>query len=293
MAETNPYKVLGLEDGASKDEVTRAYRKLAKKYHPDLNPGDEEAAKKMAEVNAAYDSIQNGTPYGPRARQQASNPYAGGNPYASQSGAGGYSGRATYTYDPFTGRYTRVDGNDSAGQGSGEYYDPFEELFRSWYGNQTSGSGYGSGSGSQQSSSSGYYEQQDRQRQQQQQTRRTTTFGGGCLTWLVVFFAINILLNMFLGGCNSLLFGASRVYTTPPQSQYTQVYGNGGSGSSSDSGSYDDSSAGGSSGGASSQGGTSGGVGGGSVGAGSQSGYGSSGGQVSSSSAPSGAVAAS
>ena len=76
MAETNPYKVLGLDEGASKDEVTRAYRKLAKKYHPDLNPGDEAAAKKMAEVNAAYDAITNGTPYGPRARQQASNPYA-------------------------------------------------------------------------------------------------------------------------------------------------------------------------------------------------------------------------
>lgn len=244
MAETNPYKVLGLEDGASKDEVTRAYRKLAKKYHPDLNPGDEEAAKKMAEVNAAYDSIQNGTPYGPRARQQASNPYAGGNPYAGQSGAGGYSGRATYTYDPFTGRYTRVDGD--GGQGGGEYYDPFEDLFRSWYGNQTSGSGYSSGYGSSnQQSSSGYYEQQDRQRQQQQQqARRTTTIfgGGGCLTWLAVFFVINILLNLFLGGCNSLLYGHSRVYTTTPQSQYSQVYGNSGSGS----GSYGDSSSSGS-----------------------------------------------
>ena len=61
MAETNPYKVLGLDEGASKDEVTRAYRKLAKKYHPDLNPGDEAAAKKMAEVNAAYDAITNGS----------------------------------------------------------------------------------------------------------------------------------------------------------------------------------------------------------------------------------------
>ena len=232
MAETNPYKVLGLDDGASKDEVTKAYRKLAKKYHPDLNPGDEEAAKKMAEVNAAYDSITNGTPYGPRARQQAGNPYAGassnnGNPY-SQSGAGGYSGRATYTYDPFTGRYTRVDGNESGG--GGEYYDPFEDLFRSWYGNQQdSQSGSRSTSGQ---SSSGYYEQQyERQQQQHSQQRRATTsfFGGGCLTWILAFFIINLLLNMFLGGCSNLLYGTHRVYSTVPQSQYSQVYDNSGS----------------------------------------------------------------
>jgi len=57
----NPYEVLGVSPDASKDEITSAYRKLAKKYHPDLNPGDSFAAKKMAEVNAAYDSIQNGT----------------------------------------------------------------------------------------------------------------------------------------------------------------------------------------------------------------------------------------
>jgi curved DNA-binding protein CbpA len=55
----DPYKVLGLERGASEEEVKAAYRKLAKKYHPDLNPGNEEAARKMNEVNAAYDQIKN------------------------------------------------------------------------------------------------------------------------------------------------------------------------------------------------------------------------------------------
>lgn len=56
---TNPYKVLGVPDGASEEECTKAYKKLAKKYHPDLNPGDERAAEKMAEINAAYDQIKN------------------------------------------------------------------------------------------------------------------------------------------------------------------------------------------------------------------------------------------
>ena len=56
----DPYKVLGVPPGASDEEITKAYRKLAKKYHPDLNPGDEAAAAKMSEINAAYDQIKNG-----------------------------------------------------------------------------------------------------------------------------------------------------------------------------------------------------------------------------------------
>ena len=55
----DPYKVLGLSRDASDEEVKRAYRALAKKYHPDLNPGDQEAAQKMQEVNEAYDQIKN------------------------------------------------------------------------------------------------------------------------------------------------------------------------------------------------------------------------------------------
>ena len=49
----DPYQVLGLERGASDEEVKKAYRRLAKKYHPDANPGDAEAARKMQEINAA------------------------------------------------------------------------------------------------------------------------------------------------------------------------------------------------------------------------------------------------
>ena len=55
----NPYRVLGLQPGASDEEVKRAYRQLAKKYHPDMNPGDPHAAKMMNDINAAYDQIKN------------------------------------------------------------------------------------------------------------------------------------------------------------------------------------------------------------------------------------------
>ena len=56
----DPYKVLGLSYGATDEEVTKAYRKLVKKYHPDLHPGDKEAERKMSEINNAYDQIKNG-----------------------------------------------------------------------------------------------------------------------------------------------------------------------------------------------------------------------------------------
>lgn len=56
----DPYEVLGVSRDASEEEITKAYRKLAKKYHPDLNPDDPSAAEKMAEINAAYDMIKSG-----------------------------------------------------------------------------------------------------------------------------------------------------------------------------------------------------------------------------------------
>jgi len=50
----DPYDVLGIERGASPDEVKSAFRRLAQRFHPDRNPGDERAQQKFKEINAAY-----------------------------------------------------------------------------------------------------------------------------------------------------------------------------------------------------------------------------------------------
>lgn len=53
----NPYEVLGIASSASADEIRSAYRKLAKKLHPDLNPGDKTAEEKFKQVAGAYDLL--------------------------------------------------------------------------------------------------------------------------------------------------------------------------------------------------------------------------------------------
>ena len=102
----DPYKVLGVSPDASDEEIKRAYRKLAKQYHPDLNPGDEVAAKKMQQVNAAYDQIKN-----PEKYQQQSSGYGGYSQYDPFGGFGGYQQRS----------YDQSDRGDSYQQAAYNY----------------------------------------------------------------------------------------------------------------------------------------------------------------------------
>ena len=56
--EKDYYKILGVEKNASADEIKRAYKKVAIKYHPDRNPGDKEAEEKFKQAAEAYDVLR-------------------------------------------------------------------------------------------------------------------------------------------------------------------------------------------------------------------------------------------
>ena len=92
MAKRDYYEVLGVGRDADAKAIKRAYRKLAKKYHPDMNPGDKQAEQKFKEVTEAYNVLSDTEKkklydqYGFAAFEEGS-----GNPYGAggQNGAGG------------------------------------------------------------------------------------------------------------------------------------------------------------------------------------------------------------
>src|SRR3989337_3663388 len=57
MADLDYYQILGADRSASHEEIRKAYRNLARKYHPDINPGNKEAENKFKEIAVAYDAL--------------------------------------------------------------------------------------------------------------------------------------------------------------------------------------------------------------------------------------------
>ena len=57
MAERDYYQILGVSRSASQEDIRKAYRKLARKYHPDINPGNKEAENKFKEISVANDVL--------------------------------------------------------------------------------------------------------------------------------------------------------------------------------------------------------------------------------------------
>lgn len=82
------YEVLGVSKGASEDEIKKAYKKLARKYHPDMNPGDKEAEEKFKEINEANEVLSDPDK---KARYDQFG-FAGVDPnYGAGAGGGAYS----------------------------------------------------------------------------------------------------------------------------------------------------------------------------------------------------------
>ncbi len=97
------YKILGVARGASADEIKKAFRKLARKYHPDVNPGDKKAEDRFKEINEAYEVLSDADKrkkydtLGPNWQEQFGPSFSGSrhtNPY------GGGRGAPQFDFDP-------------------------------------------------------------------------------------------------------------------------------------------------------------------------------------------------
>lgn len=146
---SDPYKILGVSQSASQEEIKSAYRKLAKKYHPDLNQDNAEVAKKFQEVSAAYDLLGDPAkrkrydrgeidPEGRERRGRGSFWSKGWKSRSGYPGGGAGSGRSsTFNFDD--------DFDGDAGGGA----DPIEEILKQWRASKggTAGTGPSPGAG--------------------------------------------------------------------------------------------------------------------------------------------------
>ena len=115
----DPYQVLGLSKGAGTKDIKKAYRTLAKKYHPDTNKGDDEAARKFSEISAAHDLLSDEEKRGQFDRGEID---AEGNPtFKGYNPFGG--GR------PGGGTHRRWSSSGGPGVGGGGPEDIFAEIF--------------------------------------------------------------------------------------------------------------------------------------------------------------------
>lgn len=129
MAEKRDYyDVLGVSRTASDEEIRKAFRRLARKYHPDSNPGDKQAEAKFKELNEAYSVLSD-----PKKKQIYDQVgMAGFDESASGQGFGGFNGNGGNGYQEF-----HFNANDP------RMKDMFGDIFGDFFGGGSGGSGFG------------------------------------------------------------------------------------------------------------------------------------------------------
>lgn len=126
MADKNYYEVLGVDRKASEADIKKAYRKLVRKYHPDVSD-DPNADAKIAEINNAYETLKNADK---RAEYDAmlDNPFANGQGFSGFGGQG--SGQGGFNFEDIFSQF----GGQGSGQGGGSFR--FEDIFSQFGGQQ-------------------------------------------------------------------------------------------------------------------------------------------------------------
>jgi curved DNA-binding protein len=119
MAYTDYYKILGVSKSASEEDIKKAYRKLARKLHPDLNPNDKDAHKKFQQINEANEVLSD--PEKRKKYDQYGEDWKNAEQFEKAGRAGSGSG----------GRQYNRQEDAFSDFGSGEYSDFFEQMFGS------------------------------------------------------------------------------------------------------------------------------------------------------------------
>ncbi|SJM66179.1 DnaJ C-terminal domain-containing protein [Psychrobacter piechaudii] len=141
MAEKSFYDVLGVSKDASENDIKKAYRKLVRKYHPDVSKA-KDADEKIAEINNAYETLRD-----PEKRAQydamQANPFAGAGGFGGSGGFGGAGGKGGFRWEDIKDQF-----GEGAPFGSGSFR--FDDIFSAF------GAGRGGAKSSRQSAQSGF-----------------------------------------------------------------------------------------------------------------------------------------
>src|SRR5262249_44562712 len=121
MASQDLYKALGVKRDASADEIKRAYRKLARRHHPDVNPGNKEAEERFKEISHAYDVLSD-----PEKRKLYDE-------FGSEGLQAGFDPERARAYSEWASR--RGAGADPTAQGGFGRYSNLDDIFGDIFGN--------------------------------------------------------------------------------------------------------------------------------------------------------------